>query len=355
MKYKHFTKTFSISRSFILLLLLIGINSVLGCKIEPDFTKEQRVKQTNSILENSVDKVITNQKVQESYNQMLSKRNILSISLLKQEKYQELKTLFQNLENKYRSNIEIEEKIDLELDSVYNTRENLEPVLDKFIQEYPESYIPYLYRANYLTGKGWQSRGGDFIESVSQKQFQWFKHFLLLAKNDIKKSLEIDDKILFSYILSIGIISSNHYSQDEMQTNIEKSLEIRPESLLLWAKIVGTLTPRWGGSIASMQQAVDYSSNFYSLNPKLKTLKNTITVEKADQEKFKGNIKSAIELYQKEIDKGDIGSKYALGDLLINNGLYADGCNEIKQYLESNPVSWNARYLALWCKASQFK
>lgn len=128
--------------------------------------------------------------------------------------------------------------------------------LDRWQQVDPTSVFPYLIRAQYYETTGWAARGTDRVAEVPAHEMERFRKDLDLASGDLRKSITIDSRIPWSYLLLLKVNSGDGDSL-ATQTAFEKAVAAFPGYYPLYRQRLYTLTPKWGGSVPAMYGFVE--------------------------------------------------------------------------------------------------
>lgn len=295
--------------------------------------------------------VSTDSKVQRQFNLELVDNKINSIQILKEKNYAALNKYFEELSTNFLNDISFENKLEWELDSISQTKENLKASLDSFIKSSPNSYLPYTLRAIYFSNLSWRNRGGHFIDKVTKEEIDSFLFYKALALEDIDKAIEIENGYSWLYRYKRLILIGQKGVGESKNLAFNKAFELRPESFMLWNDLLHNSTRRWGGSITKMEEIIERSARYGHLNPKLKELSASIPREQGDQAFFLKDYHAAEKLYLKSISIGDHSwARYRLASIYFEQRKNTEGCKQIYKGLELRPTQWLLNSDAKWCR-----
>jgi tetratricopeptide (TPR) repeat protein len=127
---------------------------------------------------------------------------------------------------------------------------------DAWVKLRPRSYAAYLARAIHYKYVGLKVRGENFIADTPREQLTLMATAFERAAADLKRSMELDDKPLLSYLHAMDI--SKHFSERlETRTLLDLAIEIDPQNMIVRRKYLTTLPSRWGGSYELMKTFVE--------------------------------------------------------------------------------------------------
>ncbi|WP_111980138.1 tetratricopeptide repeat protein [Algibacillus agarilyticus] len=297
----------------------------------------------------------TSVNVQKQFDLELSFKKVQSTTLLKQRKYSDLITLIENLGNNYIQRVGNEMPLFWEIDSVGQTKIDFEKEINEFVSTYPNSYIPYYFRAAYYSGISWQKRGMEFMDKTSKSQVDGFKYYKSLALEDINKAISINSNLSWLYREKRLILVGQRGMEKEKADAFDKALALRPESYMLWNDLLHNSTPRWGGSINLMQSIVNKAQEFSHQNPKLKELAAAIQRELGDQAKFSNNLILAEKYYKESLLLGDHSwTRYNLANVYFKQRKNTQACQQIFKGLKLRPTQWILSEQAEWCTRNNY-
>src|SRR5262249_51620318 len=139
-------------------------------------------------------------------------------------------------------------------------------LLDEWVQNAPESWVPLLARANYFISQGWRARGMKLAKDTSPEQFRRMDESFRLALPDLEPALRINAHLFYAYLLLMRI-NRGSGDQERGTVLVQKALEVSPNSYLVRAYHMYLLSPRWGGSHEAMQEFAADSMLHAAKNP----------------------------------------------------------------------------------------
>jgi tetratricopeptide (TPR) repeat protein len=171
-----------------------------------------------------------------------------------------------------------------------------ESYLNQWVAGYPSLCAPYVARAEYYSACASAARGAAWASETSESQFKSMERYFSLALQDIESALKINPKmdVCYAMLIRIGMCTSN----DALKLNsLKESLKNNPYGFEVRKTYLYSLTPRWGGSYNQMEEFVNESERYLSVNPDIKRLRAMIAGDKANILKYDRRFDDAILLY----------------------------------------------------------
>lgn len=263
-------------------------------------------------------------------------------NLLLKRKYSELNKILHRAQTSSEQNILSEGTLFTAYKSFRIHDESYERIFNKWIEIFPNSYQPYLARANYYHKMGWSSRGGKWASETENKKIDLMKIYFSKSLKDIAKVVELYHKTMLSYGLLIDILVAQG-SRSEVDKVAIKALEINPTSYVVRSTYLKSLRPRWGGSYKQMEAVANASLEYINENPKFKFLEGLILKDAGDVARSRGNYNVADAIYTKALDFGE-----------NHEVLMARGKNRIKKKDYTNAIKDLSRAIMLHAEDSDY-
>jgi tetratricopeptide (TPR) repeat protein len=140
----------------------------------------------------------------------------------------------------------------------YQRQDNLRAELNAWVKAYPKSSSAYLARGVYFRKLGEFKRGTNYISQVPPESIQYMAQMFTLAKRDLETALRLNPR---SYLAVVHLLNIAQFEGDDDASDryLQLGNALQPSNLLVRARYLIHLTPRWGGSYASMDQFIDGS------------------------------------------------------------------------------------------------
>ena len=184
-----------------------------------------------------------------------------------------------------------------------------EVILNNWVQQYANTYQPYVARAKYYLACGGAARGTKWANETTEKQFQEMRRYYSLALEDIKSALTVNLKLDICYSMMITIGMS--VSDDRLKKNtLAEALKYNPYGFYVRDVYLYSLTPRWGGSYQAMEEFCDEAEKYSAFNPQLKTLRSRIFSDKARVFWYESSYEEAVQYFTKALEYRDYADYY---------------------------------------------
>jgi len=128
-----------------------------------------------------------------------------------------------------------------------------ELLLNTWIKEKPQSYAAHVVRGAFYIEKGSDARGTAYAKDTSQAQFRAMRRYFRRARKDFDASLSLSSKPILSHVGLQGIALMDG-GREERKAILDEAIAYAPNSYLIRASYMTSLTPRWGGTYEEMAQ-----------------------------------------------------------------------------------------------------
>ena len=175
---------------------------------------------------------------------------------LRSDQYQELERRFTALQKQFEGGDISGDDLRAAFRDFYATDPDLGGKLDRWIAQYPNSYVAKVARGIYYKKVGFESRGTAYINDTSQSQIDGMNAAFEKSVADLRASITMSPKPFLSYfhLLDIGNAIG---AKEEVRAIYDRANGLDPSSYAIRLKYMITLQSRWGGSLQEMQ-------NFYT-------------------------------------------------------------------------------------------
>lgn len=161
---------------------------------------------------------------------------------LKDNKYDEIVTCYQNLENNDKS---------LLLDGVALNHVYMDDAI-KWQSKEPDNYLANIFSGVALTFKAWQARTGQLAKYVTEEQAQGFFNYLETAFEHLSKSTNLNPSEPEAYARLIRVFMG-FSEKEQAQGCFETILSLDSNHLAGHMFMVNLLAPKWLGSKDEMR------------------------------------------------------------------------------------------------------
>lgn len=260
--------------------------------------------------------------------------------------YEFVENYYQGLFDAYNENPSNENDLDLAFDLINKTNQELENELNKYISVYPDSYVAYLMRGTYLIRKGWNNRGGKYINETTQSQIDGMSHYFNLALSDLDKAITLKDNDVYANCYKMDILMNYRGRDSEVRSSFNAAISSNPLSFKARSYYMTTLEPKWGGSIEEMQALVNEAKKYSKDNTNLNGLEARIYSIIGEQYWNKGNLTKAKDSYIKAASlQVGMYKEYIysnLGRILYSQKLYSEALESFEKAIDARPTRHDA-------------
>lgn len=175
------------------------------------------------------------------------------INLLKNQQYTDIERFLQDKHAKYNAKT-IDDQDLLEIyRAFYEANPKLEKYYNAWIGKFPKSYPAHLSRGIFYKKLGAEARGDQYASKTTQKQWAGMNAFLEKSIDDLRASLQLNNKPVITYVHIMDIYK--HYGmREEIHALLMESLKVSPDNFVVRRKFMHTLSPRWGGNVDVMKK-----------------------------------------------------------------------------------------------------
>jgi hypothetical protein len=125
-------------------------------------------------------------------------------------------------------------------------------------REHPDSYVAHLANGTYRRKLGELRRGQGYIQQVPLESRHYMEIQFELSKRELWRTLELRPE---SFLALVNLMNIAEYTGDDAMADNVLALSVAayPRNLLIRARYLAHLTPRWGGSAAEMDTFIEKS------------------------------------------------------------------------------------------------
>jgi len=215
--------------------------------------------------------------------------------------------------------------------------------LNQWVELEPAAAIPPLLRAQYHWNAAWIARGGDVAAAVKPEDLRTYESELQRAAADARLSIRNDSRNPYAWDVLIHTEGGNANSS-AAEAVFQEAIKQVPDYYILYQWRLGTLRPKWGGSIEEMLAFTQHFAGRAPVNSPLKLL--------------------YLKLYVNMLDAARFGCRRLSGDSLdqciaegINSLVSPDLAEKVQQalnlYKTSDPMQFNFATAALFGEIAQ--
>lgn len=170
-------------------------------------------------------------------------------------------------------------------DFTLGTEPHLLEHLNKWVQLEPSAAIPLLLRAQYHWRASWEDRGGGVAAVVEPEDMLKYESELRSAAADARLSIRNDNRNPYAWSILVHTEGGSANSSSA-EAVFQEAIKQFPEYYNLYQWRLGTLRPKWGGSIEQMSAFTQRYAGKAPVNSPLKLLYLKLYVNILDAARF---------------------------------------------------------------------
>jgi tetratricopeptide (TPR) repeat protein len=259
-----------------------------------------------------------------------------TLALLNAGQFVELDARFSAVQAEYRNSVISDEQLRDAFRVFYDTEPALRAQYDAWVAKFPKSYASHLARGIYYKKVGEMRRGGKFISDTTDDQLQGMDDAFARATQDFTISEALEERPLLTFLNEMSIAA---YDGDEskIRASLEKSLKVDPQNVIVRHNYMGSLEPRWGGSVEQMTAFLEESRNAGLSTPKLQLLEAVIITDRADGYRNAGDYSSAEREYRRAVALGSDDCLKCLANVLLLQNKREDAIPVLSRVVNEDP------------------
>jgi len=130
----------------------------------------------------------------------------------------------------------------------HGTPESLIPLLDIWVNLYPESDIPYAFRGAAFESFAWDARGSKFASKTSKDQFKSMRQMFDKGYPDLMRAIHINPKNAIAYYSTVGyLFHASQFEKHHFNVVFKSGITQLPDYYWPYQRYIKTLAPKWRG------------------------------------------------------------------------------------------------------------
>lgn len=219
----------------------------------------------------------------------------------------------------------------------YDTDPALAPEYDKWVSQFPKSYVAHLARGLYYTEIGERSRGAKALSETPSQRIEDMDAAFHRAIADLDASLSLDRKPLLTYLYEL-FIATNGGDLDKDRQLLDSAIKIDPANFIVRAEYMTTIETRWGGNQSMMQAFLDECRHLNLSDRQLRVLESVIAEDEGWIHLYvDGNYAAAEAAYRRSAALGGDRSLANLTDAMMKESKYQDVIEPLTEELSERP------------------
>jgi tetratricopeptide (TPR) repeat protein len=224
-------------------------------------------------------------------------------NLILQEHFSEFEALSKSVEAAFLKDPLYESQYVKLYNSIDSNNPDILAKLDKWVKERP-SYISYGARGIYKENRGFDVRGGEYIDRTPPAKIAEMVALHTAANKDLLFAVKSNPQFAGGYEALILIAKASGDIEDGKKI-LDMATKAIPGTYYVRHAYLDMLRPRWGGSYALMSQYTDTLDQAALLNPRVWSLKAEVPAEIALTAYIGDDNQKAIQYYTKALSYGD--------------------------------------------------
>ena len=228
------------------------------------------------------------------YNRVVDKTTL--IYLLQNKAFAHLNTKLEEFWKEYEEDYSNEDNVYDAFSSFARVVPSFQNLLDEWVKQYTDSWVPYVARARYYYASAWQLIDKKWIVEREGWVYSEAERFLTLALSDIEEALKRNSRLDICYAMQIeiGMVTGK---KEMIEKALASALKIHTYSYRIRLQYLESLAPRWGGNYQEMQAYIDSSKKFYEGNPRIAELSSAIPADKGKYFIYLGKYEHAVKMF----------------------------------------------------------
>jgi tetratricopeptide (TPR) repeat protein len=260
-----------------------------------------------------------------------------TLALLNGGKFAEVDARFSAIQANYRNNVISDEQLRDAFRVFYDTDPDVKADYDAWVAKFPKSYVAHLARGIYYKKVGEKRRGGRFIADTTDSQLQGMDAAFANAMQDLEISAALDKRPLLTYLNEMSIASYDG-DKPKIRALLEQSVKVDPQNVIVRHNYMGSLKPRWGGSVEQMTAFLAVSRDAGLSTPKLQLLEAVIISDRADDYRNAGDYPAAEREYRKAVALGSDDCLKCLANVLLLQNKREDAVPVLSRVVNEDPL-----------------
>ena len=141
-------------------------------------------------------------------------------------------------------------------------------LVDEWVEAVPDSAAARIVLGTYEIANAWTARSGAYAYKLTEEQRAGMRRHCALARAHLEQSIAIDPRWVQAYI-QLHIVARMTNNLPLRQSTIEEGMRVDPYHYGLWATLMDSTEPKWGGSYEAYVQLSEEAMKNAVHNPRL--------------------------------------------------------------------------------------
>ncbi len=149
---------------------------------------------------------------------------------------------------------------------------SLSPLLEEWVERYPDSFAAVAARGSYFYELGWYYRGNQYGKDTSQNRIDRMVAYHRQAAADFERALSLRSSAVAVHANMLHLMVTNGAGDPSARERLERALQHCELCFGIRTTYMRSLRPRWGGSFGQMESYAAGLDELSLRNPKLALL-----------------------------------------------------------------------------------
>jgi len=145
---------------------------------------------------------------------------------------------------------------------------DVRPTLDAWKRASPNSAFAYAASGMAYVAMAQKARGGAYIQDTPQSNIDAMDRLLSQADADLQRAVTLDPQVTPAYVAMINA-GSLSLGDVYVRRAVARGLAAAADNYAIYGVLSGAMQPRWGGSLAAMDQVAHAAQAHVNQNPLL--------------------------------------------------------------------------------------
>jgi hypothetical protein len=148
---------------------------------------------------------------------------------------------------------------------------DIRPTLDAWKRDSPDSAFAWAASGTAYVAMAYAARGGALMKDTADSSVDAMDKLLVQADSDLRRAIALNPQVTPAHV---ALINAGGLGYDRAYTDaaIHGALAAVPDDYAIYTMAMWTLQPKWGGSLAAMDQLAAQAQLHASANPLMKLL-----------------------------------------------------------------------------------
>lgn len=223
-------------------------------------------------------------------------------ALLARRRFAELTAYVEKLEADFEADPKRELWAHDAVDAFHSADATLLEPLDEWANAHPQSFAPYVARAQHWITVAYARRGGKWASETPASNFTAMEDATGRAWKDLEHALSLHPKLVTARCAQMSILRAG--SNDKaLEQSFDAAMAACPTCFVARTERMVALFPRWGGSYAAMDAFARASTT--PANPRTRLLAGYVDYERARTLREKKDFAGALAAIERALAVGD--------------------------------------------------